>query len=64
MSDAPIRPGYNRDVPMTVDKNEPSETVVETIVLSRTAAVFVSIGVVVVLSVVVPLVISLWRWAL
>jgi hypothetical protein len=49
---------------MTVDKNEPSETVVETIVLSRTAAVFVSIGVVVVLSVVVPLVISLWRWAL
>ena len=65
MSDqSPIRPGYNRDVPMGVVENQPPETIVQSIELSRTAAVFASIGVVTGLAVVLPVVIALWKWAL
>ena len=49
---------------MGVVENQPPETIVQSIELSRTAAVFASIGVVTGLAVVLPVVIALWKWAL
>lgn len=65
MSDLPpVRPGYNRDVPMDVANNEPDEVITTSVELSAPVLKLAIAGAIVLVAFLTPPAIWLWRWAL